>query len=79
MRRIIGIISALMLTFVLSSVSLAQKVNEDDVVRCINQMQKLTDQAKEAYEIGNYIDAANYSGVALDMFGNNFGRNSEED
>lgn len=78
MRRIIGIISALMLTFVLSSVSLAQKVNEDDVVRCINQMQKLTDQAKEAYEIGNYIDAANYSGVALDMLGNNFGRNSEE-
>lgn len=78
MRRIISIISALVLTFALSPISLAQKADENDVVRCINQMQKLTDQAKEAYEIGNYIDAANYSGVALEMLGNNFGRNSEK-
>lgn len=78
MRRIISIISALVLTFALSPISLAQKADENDVVRCFNQMQKLTDQAKEAYEIGNYIDAANYSGVALDMLGNNFGRNSKE-
>lgn len=77
-KRILSFLKVLVLLPAFTSASFAQKDDKmDDIGQLIEQMQQYSEKANSAYNLGNYVDAANYSGRALEMHGKYLGQNSE--